>query len=133
MGMKRYLMFGVAVVFAGNVSLAVAGVSKRLDKTTGMCRELTFDNSGWRSEGHAIFQNTCKACHNHKNNKGASFLYAESRTMEGWNRVFYEKYVKCAKDGSWSNLSREQLLRVNDYLYWNAFGTYDANNAERCG
>jgi hypothetical protein len=24
-------------------------------------------------------------------------------------------------------------LQVNDYLFWNAFGTYDANTAERCG
>lgn len=134
MGMKKYLISGVvAVVFVGNISLAFAGVSKRLDKATGMCRELNFHNSGWVSEGHNIFKNSCKNCHSHNNDKGARFLYAESRTMEGWNKVFCEKNVKCAKDGSWGNLSTEQLLQVNDYLYWNAYGTYDANTAERCG
>ena len=134
MELKRLLMVGVVVVLAGNISPAVAGVaSKRFDKATGMCRELTFNNSGWVSEGHDIFRNTCKACHSRNSGKGAPFLYTESRTMEGWNLVFYKKNVKCAQDGSWGNLSREQLLQVNDYLFWNAFGTYDANTAERCG
>ena len=137
-GKKRYLIFAVAFVLAGNMSLAVAAVTrpavgKRYDKTTGMCRELHFYNSGWVSKGHRLFRNHCKTCHNHNNNKGARFLYSESFTMEGWNRVFYKKNVKCAQDGSWGKLSQEQLSRVNDYLYWNAFGTYDANTAERCG
>lgn len=133
MGLKRFLLVGVAVVLAGNISPAVAEVTKRLDKTTEMCRELTFYNSGWVSEGRDIFQNNCKSCHSRNSGKGARFLYAESFTMEGWNQVFYRKYVQCARDGSWEKLSREQLLLVNDYLYWNAFGTYDANSAERCG
>ena len=130
---KLYLIFGVLVLFFGNATFSFAATPKRLDMGTGMCRELNFNNSGWVSEGHVIFKNNCKSCHRRGNDKGARFLEAESTTSEGWNRVFYRRNAKCAKDGSWASLTTEQILQLNDYLYWNAYGTYDANTAERCG
>lgn len=130
---KSYLIFGVLVLFFGNAMFSFAATSKRFDMGSGMCRELDFNNSGWVSEGRALFQNNCKSCHRRGNDKGARFLETESTTSEGWNRVFYRRDAKCAKDGSWASLTKEQLLKLNDYLYWNGYGTYDANTAERCG
>jgi len=129
---KLYLIFGVLVLFSGNANFSFAATAKRLDMGTGMCRELNFNNSGWVSEGHVIFKNSCKSCHRRGNDKKARFLETESTTSEGWNRFFYKKYSKCAKDGSWGMLTTEQILKLNDFLYWNAYGTYEAN-AERCG
>ncbi len=130
---KLYLIFGALVLIFGNASFSFAATPKRLDMGTGMCRELNFNNSGWVSEGHDIFKNNCKSCHRRGNDKGAPFLETESTTAEGWNRFFYRRQAKCAKDGSWTSLTKEQILKLNDYLYWNAYGTYDANTAERCG
>jgi hypothetical protein len=45
--------------------------------------------------------------------------------MRAWNRIFYEKYPKCAKDGAWAGLSQDDLVKLNDYLYSNAS---DADN-----
>lgn len=105
----------------------------RFDEGSQMCRQLTFPNSSWASEGAALFRKTCKACHYRGNDKGARFLHSESLTPRAWNRVFFEKYPKCAQDGAWAGLDTEQLRKVNDYLYRNAYGTYDANSAESCG
>jgi mono/diheme cytochrome c family protein len=83
--------------------------------------------------GYKLFQGNCKSCHFRGNEKGAKFLDAESRTMRGWNSVFYNKNVQCAKDGSWTNLSPEDLLVVNDYLYSKAYDTWDPRSNKSCG
>ena len=123
----------LAAIFILGLTRAEASPRKRLDERTQVCRILTFYNSGWASEGSKIFEESCKKCHHRGNDKGATFLYSESKTMKGWNRVFFERYPKCAKDGEWANLSEEQILKLNDYLYKNAANTYDANDAEDCG
>jgi len=105
----------------------------RFDQGSQLCRDLTFSNSSWVSEGSALFQKSCKTCHYRGNDKGARFLQSESLTPKGWSRVFFEKYPKCAQDGSWGNLDKEQLLKVNDYLFRNAYGTWDPNSDESCG
>lgn len=106
---------------------------QRFDQRSQLCRDLNFSNSSWASEGSALFLKTCKSCHSHGNNKGAPFLYSESLPPQGWSRVFFERYPKCAKDGSWSGLTNEQLTKINDYLFRNAYGTWDPNSDESCG
>ena len=105
----------------------------RYDEATQSCRVLDFFNSGWVSEGSRIFEDSCKKCHFKGNDKGAPFLYSESKTMNGWNRVFLKKYPQCFKNGEWASLSDEQLMKLNDFLYRNASNTYDPNDAADCG
>jgi len=122
----------VATMLLG-LATAEATPRKRLDERTQVCRILDFYNSGWVSEGSKIFEQSCKKCHYRGNDKGATFLYSESKSMKGWNRVFFERYPQCAKDGEWANLSEDQIQKLNDYLYRNAANTYDPNDAADCG
>lgn len=136
---RTQLTVGVALfvvlspLFAARADAAGIVPGSRFDRGSQMCRVLTFSNSSWTSEGAALFRQNCKSCHHRDNDKGARFLHSESFTSRAWDRVFLEKYPKCAQDGSWSGLDPEQLRKVNDYLYRNAYGTYDANSAESCG
>ena len=123
----------MTLVLFGSVVDSQASPKKRLDEATQVCRILTFQNSGWVSEGNKIFAKSCKNCHNRDNDQGATFLHSESKTMKAWNRVFLEKYPQCAKDGKWADLSKEDLLKLNDYLFRNAANTYDPNDADDCG
>jgi len=111
--------------------------SKRYDRGTEMCRMLDKGKLDWESDnwgtGARKFKEVCKSCHNRDNNKGAPFLYMESCSSEGWNQVFAKRRKKCARDGSWDVLTKEELLLVNDYLYRNANDTYDPNDADSCG
>jgi hypothetical protein len=117
----------------GLVTGSQATPDKRLDEATHVFRILTFANSGWVSEGRKIFENSCKNCHHRDNDKGATFLHTESKTMTAWNRVFFEKYPQCARDGKWADLSPEDLQKLNDYLFYNAANNYDPNSAAGCG
>jgi len=126
-------MLMAALAVAAWIVPAKASPTKRFDQTTQSCRILTFHNSSWVSPGAKKFKESCKSCHYRSNDKGAKFLYAESKTMKGWQRVFFKKFSKCAKDGSWEKLSQEDLLEINDYLFRNANNTYDPNDAEDCG
>lgn len=111
--------------------LAFAGeTTYRFDPVTQTSRAMEFKNT-W--DGYNLFQSNCKSCHSRENNKGARFLDTESRTMRGWNNIFYKKNVPCAKDGSWSKLSKEDLLAINDYLYSKAYDTWDPRSNKSCG
>jgi len=112
---------------------AQASPGKRFDERTQSCRFLNTYNSGWSSEGARIFKASCKSCHFRGNDRSAPFLHSESKGMKGWNRVFAERYPKCAKNGAWARLSEDDLLKLNDYLFYNAANTYDANSAADCG
>jgi len=79
-----------------------------------------------------VFRKVCKGCHN-RSGQGGKFLYNESKVANAWNRVFAEKYPKCAKDGSWGKLSLEDQLKLNDYLFRTGSGTYDSKDAQDCG
>ena len=132
----RVAAFLISAALLAVFCLPVTGQAtpkKRFDEETQTCRILDFYNSGWVSEGSKIFAESCKNCHYRDNKKGAKFLYSESKTMKGWNRVFNKKYPQCAKDGYWSGLTPEDLLKVNDYLFRNAANTYDPVDAEDCG
>ncbi|MBU0675610.1 MAG: hypothetical protein KJ950_13290 [Proteobacteria bacterium] len=100
---------------------ADARPKNRLDATTKTCRVLESGPLEWASrpwgEGGKAFKEVCQGCHFKGNDRGATFLWVESKTSAAWNRVFEQKYPKCAKDGSWEVLDPEQKMRVNDYLF----------------
>lgn len=131
----RYVV--AAMILSGLIFLqapsGMASPNKRLDEATQTCRLLNFHNAGWKSEGAKIFKSSCKNCHYRDNDKGATFLHTGSKTMKGWNRVFFTKFPECAKSGEWDHLSQEQLLALNDFLFMNASNTYDPNSARDCG
>jgi len=134
---------GLVVLLAGLLAVVLSTVAtyarpgKRYDKSTDTCRILTSGKLNWDSDhwgkGAQKFKEVCKSCHTRNNDKGAKFLYMESFSSKGWNAIFAKKRKKCAQDGSWDVLSKEELLAVNDYLYRNANDTYDPNDADTCG
>jgi hypothetical protein len=111
---------------------ASARPAKRFDETTKTCRVLDDGPLEWESnswgQGGKMFKSLCQSCHRPGNDKGASFLWVESKTSKGWNRVFTKKYPKCAKDGSWQSMTMDQQLMVNDYLYRWAKNSADLND-----
>lgn len=129
---KRTLLFFTLTIFFSTSLACHASPRKRFDPGTKTCRELGFE-SGWWGEGNKIFKSQCKSCHTKDNKVGATFLYSESKSPKGWNRVFFRKRAKCYKDGHWAELSLEKQLLLNDYLYKNGANTYDPNDAEDCG
>ncbi len=132
--MRRSLVFCLFVTLAVALATAVqASPRKRLDPITKTCRILNFYTAGWKSPGAKVWKNSCKSCHYRGNDKGAPFLHTESKTSKGWTRVFVKRYPKCARTGKWDDLSLEQIVALNDFLYMNAAGTYDPNDAEDCG
>ncbi len=100
---------------------------KRLDPGTQTCRVFDYE-SGWWGEGKKIFNRKCKTCHTRDNEDGATFLHSESKTSKAWNRVFLKKNTKCYKDGSWGDISLEEQLLMNDYLYRYGDGSYNPND-----
>ena len=113
----------VAMITLG-ASMAHARPDQRYDAGTQTTRELLLSN---RRAGYTIFRNFCKSCHSRESEK-APFLHTESKTMHGWNTVFYTKHSQCAKQGLWDTLTAEDLLNLNDYLYYNALDAYDPND-----
>jgi hypothetical protein len=130
---KKKIAVGIVVFFVLGLcsSITSARPSKRLDPTTKQCRIFTADAEWWGA-GNKIFQQKCKSCHFQGNNEGAPFLHSESKSPRAWNRIFFKKYPKCAQDGSWDITLDEQLV-LNDFLYRNGADTYDAYNADDCG
>jgi len=117
------VLLSQGLVFAGETTY-------RFDLVTQSSRAMEFKNL-WA--GYKLFQGNCKSCHFRGNEKGAKFLDTDSRTMRGWNTLFYKKNVQCAKDGSWDNLSPEELLVINDYLFSKAYDTWDPRSNKSCG
>ncbi|MEN8141564.1 MAG: hypothetical protein ABFR97_10115 [Thermodesulfobacteriota bacterium] len=132
--LKKRLPLLIAVLLLALALAAQAHASprKRFDPGTQTCRIFDFE-SGWWGQGNKIFKARCKSCHTKDNKEGATFLYSESKSPKGWNRVFHKKRAQCYKDGHWAGLSLEEQLMLNDYLYRNGANTYDPNDAEDCG
>ncbi|MFZ5776370.1 MAG: hypothetical protein ACOY3Z_12875 [Thermodesulfobacteriota bacterium] len=112
------LVFSMALLVTVSAN---SGQLSRYDEASGTCRLLSdgpleWDSQAW-GEGGRIFKTTCKGCHRRGNDKGAPYLWEESKGRAAWNRVFSSRYPKCAQDGSWGGLSAEQLRKVNDYLF----------------
>ncbi|MGV1099646.1 hypothetical protein ACUUL3_09610 [Thiovibrio sp. JS02] len=127
----------VMTIIAGAVFFLLPGTSAlagetvyRFDPVTQSSRALVFGNL-WA--GYQAYRENCKSCHFRGNDQGAVFLNEDSRTMRGWNNIFFKRNVRCAKDGSWDSLSEEDLRKVNDYLYSKAYDTWNPNSATSCG
>lgn len=133
MKLPAALAIAMAMVLIFGLTAAQATPGKRFDERTQSCRILNFYNSGWVSAGSKIFKTSCQSCHFQGNDQGAPFLHSESKSMKAWNRVFFERYPKCAKTGAWAKLSEDELQKLNDFLFRNAANTYDANSAADCG
>ncbi len=131
--MRKAMIFLVSLLACGGLALTAAAQPKtRYDATTKTCRvldhgPLEYSSRAW-GEGGQLFKKVCQGCHFKGNHKGADFLWTESKTSKAWNRVFAERYPKCAKDGAWSGLTEEQLMRINDYLYRWGKGSGDPGN-----
>ena len=136
--MKR-MISSVMVLFVAITFLAVvsqARPTKRIDDRTNMCRFIAEGELDWESEpwgrGGTKFQELCKSCHGKDNDQGITFLHSESYTAKGWNSIFANRRVQCARDGAWESLSEEEIQFVNDYLYRNGAWTYDPNSSDSC-
>ncbi len=110
-------------------TLSHATPKKRYDQGTKTCRKLTMEND---LAGYRVFRKFCKKCHN-RLTETANFLYSESKTPDAWNRLFFEKYASCAKQGLWQKMGLDDQLKLNDYLFRTGSGSYDPNNADDCG
>ena len=135
---SKIVVCGAAVVMIVVLATALhARPGKRFDERTQMCRIINEGSLGWESEpwglGNRKFQEVCKSCHSRDNDKDAPFLHAKSFVSEGWNRVFAKRRVQCAKNGSWTGLTEDELQIINDYLFRNAAWTYDPYGKESCG
>ncbi len=128
----KNIRFIVAALFIGlfcaTMGLA-ASATKRFDDRTQTCRTITLENA---QAGYVAFRTVCKSCHSRNNIDSAPFLYNESKTQRGWNRVFAEMYPDCAQDGSWNILSDDDLLNLNDYLFVTAAISSNPNEVGSC-
>ncbi|MFA6283565.1 MAG: hypothetical protein WC633_05450 [Desulfurivibrionaceae bacterium] len=132
--MKRFAMSLAALLLVPVLSnQADAAPKTRYDATTQTCRVLSDGPLEWESrpwgQGGKLFKEVCKSCHTRNNDKGAPFLWVESKNPDAWNRVFATRYPKCAKNGSWNGMTQEQLLVLNDYLYRFAANSQDPNDS----
>jgi hypothetical protein len=130
--MKQGVIAVMVLSLMGVALQAAARPAKRFDETTQTCRiigdgPLEWESSAW-GQGGKMFKSLCQSCHSRNNDKGAPFLWVESKTSNGWNRVFTQKYPQCAKDGSWQAMTMEEQLMVNDYLYRWAKNSADLND-----
>jgi len=133
MKLKR-IVVTLCLLVVCSAAFALARPAKRIDERTQTCRVLNSGPLEMASrpygEGGKLFVALCKSCHYRNNDKGASFLWAESKTSKAWNRVFAQRYPQCAKAGEWDTLTEEQLMRVNDYLYRFSYDSRD--NFDNC-
>ncbi|MBU3936638.1 MAG: hypothetical protein KKD53_03830 [Proteobacteria bacterium] len=132
--MKRFAMSLAALLLVPAFTSQADGATQtRYDATTQTCRVLSDGPLEWESrpwgEGGKLFKDVCKGCHTRDNDKGAPFLWVESKTPSGWNRVFETRSPKCAKAGAWEGISLDQQMKLNDYLYrWAASSQRSADS-----
>ena len=127
--MNTFRLTIISSIIILSVSYAFARPTSRLDEATQTCRVLSSGSLETASrpygEGGLMFGSLCKSCHSRDSNKDAPFLWAESKTSKAWNRVFAQRYPKCAKNGEWDALTQEQLMRINDYLFRFSYDSRD--------
>lgn len=132
--MKNLFIGMICIVALAATALSVsARPKKRYDAKTKSCRVLDSGSLEWESlpwgKGGKAYKQVCKSCHTRDNDIGAPFLWEESKSSKGWNRVFADMKVECATDGSWSKLSDDQLLMINDYLFRWSSNSLDRNDS----
>ena len=128
-----WITLGFFILLSTFATQANARPAHRFDAATNTCRDLSNGQADWDSRpwgaGGIFFRKVCKSCHTRNNNKGAPFLWVESKTSKGWNRVFHKRYPLCAKNDSWKMLNLEQQQKLNDYLYRFAANSQDVNDS----
>ncbi|MFA6498709.1 MAG: hypothetical protein WC256_08790 [Desulfurivibrionaceae bacterium] len=132
--MKSFALSLAALRLVPALANQASGAPKtRYDATTQTCRVLDDGPLEWESrpwgEGGKLFKNASKSCHSRNNDKGASFLWVESKNSAGWNRIFETRSPICAKNGAWDSITLEQQLKLNDYLYRWAANSQDRNDS----
>ena len=75
--------------------------------------------------GVEAFHKFCKKCHNRGEDSKGRFLTMESKSREGWDRVFNKRKAACAKDGTWDSLTELEMWNLRDYLFTTAWGLED--------
>jgi len=83
-------------------------------------------------QGYLLFRSNCKTCHTRDNDKDAPFLCSDSKTMKGWNRVFARENAAAEKQGCLKDLSKEELMDLNDYLYTHAIDAKNPHDDLEC-
>ncbi len=84
-------------------------------------------------EGYELFRANCKQCHFRGNEANAPFLCPELKTKNAWNRVFARDNRTVEANGCLKDLSAEQLMDLNDYLYTHAKDSRNPNDEMECG
>ncbi len=132
--MKNLVLGALCVFVLGlSVTAVMARPAKRYDAKTKTCRVLSSGPLEWESlpwgMGGKGFHNVCQSCHTQGEDSKAPFLWTESKSSKGWNRLFADTKVQCANDGSWDAFTEDQLQMVNDYLYSWSSTSLDRNDA----
>jgi len=105
---------------------------RRFDPVHQTCRIFQFEQM---REGARFFKGVCQRCHNAAFDNGIRpmlVLIPRSFSPERWTRIFTEKYSLCAQNGSWKELSADDLLKLNDYLYRGGYGTWEDYTPLEC-
>lgn len=105
---------------------------RRFDPLNQTCRIFQFEQM---RAGAGFFKTVCLRCHHQDYDNGLRYmpvLIPRSFSPERWTRIFTEKYPLCAQDGSWKELSADDLLKLNDYLYRGGYGTWEDYTPLEC-
>ncbi len=124
-------LLGVIFLFI-SASVLAEVPDRRFDPLNQTCRIFQFTQM---REGAGFFKKVCLRCHDGSYDNGMRFmpeLIPRSFSPERWTRIFTEKYPLCAQDGSWKELSAEELLKLNDYLYRGGYGTWEDYTPLEC-
>ncbi len=125
-GLAILFGFFLCTIFVSVTFAAPERPDRRYDKINDTCREFKFQ---YMRDGARIFKDVCKSCHNENYNSGLRPMTAfvpRSYSPGQWTRFLNgEKTPQCSKDGAWSSLSEDELLKLNDYLYRGGYGTWN--------
>ncbi len=147
--MKRQWYFGLAVMFLVFTNSCTSEICQYDPLRDGPSHDTSEDRTCYpsgRSEymihradnhlsGYNAFHKFCKNCHHRGEDAKARYLITESKTREGWDKVFNERNAACAKDGTWDTLNELQIWNLRDYLFTTAAGLEDPHaewNAYEC-
>lgn len=125
------LLFGVLFSLIC-VSASAAVLDRRFDPLHKSCRIFQFEQM---REGARFFKGVCQRCHNPAYDNGIRpmlVLVPRSFSPARWTRILTEKYPLCARNGSWEELSADELLKLNDYLYRGGYGTWEDYSDLEC-
>lgn len=129
--MKILAVFFLTAVMIGTgvLSSLAASPDRRFDPLNETCRKFQFSNM---REGAALFKKVCQSCHNATFDNGLrtmTVFFPRVYSPGQWTRFFTTERPQCSKDGSWDGIPEEDLLKLNDYLYKGAYGTWDTFDA----